>query len=180
TARQLSFGNICRTASADYDGNEYAFYLEHGRIFRWGAVQFQPYAALQYIGLRRSAFIETGAASMNLSVDARQTNSFRGILGSRLVWYDRSVAGRVTAPELRAFWRHEFLDEEPIVGAAFAGTPGSSFLISGAGLGRDAAVLGGGYTVYYGDRFSIFANYDLSFNNIEVAHIGTGGIQFLW
>ncbi|NQT11356.1 MAG: autotransporter domain-containing protein, partial [Planctomycetes bacterium] len=180
TSRQLAFGSLARTASANYGGNEFAFYLEGGHTFQWGSLQLQPYGALQYIGLHQPAFSETGAGSMNLAVDAMQTDSFRGLLGSRMVWYKRSVPGRVVAPELRALWRHEFLDEGRLVGADFIGTPGSSFVVAGADLGRDAAVLGGGCTVYFGDQLNIFAGYDLLVNNTQVAHAGTGGFQFLW
>jgi len=164
---------------ADYRGNEFSFYLEGGRMFRWGSLQLQPYGALQYIGLHQSAFTETGAGAMNLAVDSQETDSFRGMLGSRLVWYNRRVAGRVLAPELRAFWRHEFLDEA-LVGASFVGAPGGSFVVAGADLGRDAAALGGGCTTYISDRLSLLASYDVHVNSTQVAHVGTGGLQFLW
>lgn len=73
------------------------------------------------------------------------------------------------APELRTVWRHEFLDEGRLVNASFIGTPGGSFVVAGADLGRDAAVLGGGCTVYLGTRLSMFANYDLMVNSTAAA-----------
>ncbi len=180
SSRQLAFGNINRTASADHHGDEFAFYVEHGRLFRLGGFQFQPYGALQYINLHQSPFSETGADSMNLAVEGLQAHSFTGQLGGRLTWYKKLGGGRTLAPELRALWRHEFLNENRLVNASFAGAPGSSFAVSGADLGRDAAILGTGCNIYLGNRISLFANYDLLMNNAQVAHAGTGGLQVLW
>jgi outer membrane autotransporter protein len=180
SARRLDFGELARTASAAYHGNEYSFYLETGQMFRAGALQFQPYGALQYINLYQTSFSEHGAGSMNLAVESSRAESFCGLIGSRLVWYDRSVCGRVLAPEFRALWRHDFLDGDRPVAARFAATPGSSFVVHGADLGRDAAILGGALNVYFGDCLSMFASYDVLANDTEVAHVGTGGLQVLW
>ena len=180
SSRQLVFGTINRRAEADYHGDEFAFYAEHGRIFRLGRFQFQPYGALQYINLHQSAFSETGADSMNLSVDAVGAQSFTGHLGTRLTCYKNLGPNLILAPEFRALWRHEFLDENRIVSAAFAAVPTGSYAVSGLDLGRDAAVLGGGVNLYLGRRTSLFANYDLLLNAVQVVHAGTGGLQVVW
>jgi len=96
-----------------------------------------------------------------------------------LTWY-RDLGGCVLSPELRALWRHQFLNENRPVHAALAADPSVGFVVSGADLGRDTAVLGGGGNLYFDDRIGLFANYDLVINAVEVAHAGRVGVQFVW
>ena len=180
TTRRSDFGELARTALADYDGREFALRFEIGRFLARGGAQLQPYAALQYVHLRQDGFTETGAGSINLSVDGMTTDSLRSFLGSRVVWYRRFGGNRSVAPELHALWRHEFLDDARLVNADFLGAPGNSFVVAGADLGRDAASLGGACTFYLAERLSLFADYDLLLSDAQVTHAATGGAQLLW
>ncbi len=180
TTRRIAFGNLARTARGDYDGSEFAFRVEIGRWLQCGRAQLQPYAALQYIQLHQEAFTETGAGSMNLDVDGITTDSFRSVLGSRLIRYRHFGNGRLAAPELHALWHHEFLDEARLVSADYLGAPGNSFVVAGANAGRDTGTLGAACTFYLNDRLSLFANYDFLVGNAQLAHAAGGGAQLLW
>lgn len=128
----------------------------------------------------KKAFSETGANSMDLNVDHRQTDSFRGILGARVVWCHRGIGGNPATLECDARWRHEFLHEHRTVNASFTASSDHDFRMRGAALGRDLAVLGSGYNVYLSDCVSLFADYNALVNSIQVAHVGSGGVQFYW
>lgn len=168
-------------ALGDHHGWQSAAYLERGRSFRGQRWSLQPYGALQYIYLRQEAFVESRADELNLDVDGSNLNSFRGLLGSRLV---RRLGDRSTNPatlSFRTIWMHEFLqDTTGLVSTGFASGPGPSFAIRGLDLGRDWVVLGPGCTYTVRDHVSLFANYDLQFNSQQVFHVGSGGVQFAW
>jgi len=178
--RQVVVGRIRRTAAADFYGDEFGFYLEAGRAYSIRSFHIQPLASLQYLQLHQVEFSETGADSVNLAVEAATTHSFRGALGSRMLWYRRTDNGHLLVPELHALWTHEFQDVDRFVNARFTSLSGGSFTVMGADLGRDAAILGAGISAYAGARFGLFVNYDMYLNGRQIAHAGTGGIRFVW
>ena len=93
THRTINFGGIALTASAEYQGRQDVVYLERGWQRHWGRFRFEPMAALQYIHLHQSGFSETGAGVLNLTVDAIDTSSLRGILGGRIAWNHHTERG---------------------------------------------------------------------------------------
>ena len=180
TRRSITIGNMLRSSEAAYDGNDFSFYTEFGRNFRFRKAQLQPYAGLQYIQLHQNGFVESGAQSVDLSVGGVHADSFRGLLGTRLLTYFRTNSGRLLSLEGRALWRHEFLDEARILDAGFAGQSGGAFVVNGVNVDRDAAILGTGLTFHLSSRCKLFANYDILTSTNYTAHTGTGGFSFVW
>ena len=178
--RQIAFGNLARRARSDYDGNEFAFYVETGRNYDFRYAFVQPYAALQYIQLHQDGFTESGADSVDLSIGGIGADSFRGLLGTRILKDIATRNGHQIALEGRALWRHEFLDEARIVDAAFAGQPGGAFVINGVNVDRDAAILGGGLNFCLCSGAELYVNYDLLVSQNYTAHAGTGGLSLAW
>jgi outer membrane autotransporter protein len=179
TRRQIAVGPINRTAKADYNGNEFAFYLERGHNYRWLSGQFQPYAALEYIHVNQGGFIESDADSVNLAVAPIHAGAFRTLLGTRLSRQFATGGGRLISLEGRALWRHELLDQSRIIDAQFAGQPGGAFAVAGLNVDRDAAILGGGLTVHPHLGLKLYLNYDVMTSENCTAHAGTGGLVFL-
>jgi outer membrane autotransporter protein len=140
----------------------------------------QPYSALQYVYVRQNAFTETGAGTMNLSVNGIDTNALRGLLGLRAAQTWQTDSGRCWIPELRAVWMHEFLQPDTTLTAVFAPIGGSSFATRGLNFGRDWAVLGCGTQYVLNQNVSLFANYDLLVNTQQVWNAGSGGVQVAW
>jgi len=180
TRRHVTIGTIQRLATANYGGNEFSFYAETGRNYYLGRVHLQPHAALQYIQLHQNGFIESDAQSVDLSVGGVHADSFRGLLGTRLVSYFQTDSGRLLSLEGRALWRHEFLDEARVLDATFAGQPGGAFTVDGVNVDRDAAILGAGLTFHLSTGWKLHANYDILTSANYTAHAGTGGLTFVW
>jgi len=180
TRRQVVIGEIARTANAGYNGSDFSFYLETGRCYQLRRAHLQPYAALQYIQLHQNDFIESGAQSVDLSVGGVHADSFRGLLGTRLVSFMRTNSGRLLSLEGRALWRHEFLDEARVLDATFTGQPGPAFVINGVNVDRDAAILGGGVGFCLAQGAKLFVDYDLLVSENYTAHAGSGGLMFVW
>ena len=178
--RHVTIGSLERTAEASYAGNSFSFYTEVGQNVRGRYVHLQPYAALEYIQLHQNGFTETGADSVNLSVGGVGADAFRGLLGTRVLSYLRTDAGRLVTLEGRAAWRHEFLDDNRVLDATFAGQTGTAYAIQGINVDRDAAILGTGLTYDYTKSLKFGLNYDLLFSANYTAHAGSGNVALAW
>ena len=100
---------------ANYSGWQGTAYLERGWSIPWDSRIVQPLTALQYTHVVQNDFSETGAGAANLSGDASDTNSLRGLLGGRLCWTCCMSCGWLVEPNVRATWMHEFLDTDSVL-----------------------------------------------------------------
>jgi outer membrane autotransporter protein len=179
-SRQMTFGNINSTATANYNGWNPTAYLERGVRWQSGQAIVQPYAALQYLYVRQNSFTESGAGLLDQTISGIDTHALRGLLGARIARPWLTETGRVLTPELRAAWMHEFLEPSSTLNAVFAPIGGGTFAAQGLNFGRDWALLGTGTQYVYNQHVSLFANYDLLFNAQQAWNAGSGGIQFTW
>lgn len=180
THRRINFGTIDRTADANYCGNNFSASLEIGRNLFFSRFVMQPYAGLEYIQLHQNDFVETGADSIDIAVDGIRADAFRGLLGSRFVLDYELDNARLLTLEGRAAWRHEFLNDNRIVDATFAGQAGTAFAVAGVNVDRDAGILGLGLSSRLCTGLTIFASYDALVSENYTAHAGSGGVQYVW
>jgi outer membrane autotransporter protein len=180
TQRQIDFGDINRSPHASFGGNNFSFYTEAGRTIFGRYAHLQPYAALEYIQLHENDFVESGADSIDIAFGGDQADAFRGLLGTRLLGYVPTRLERPVILEGRAAWRHEFLDENRVIDASFAGQSGGAFAIAGINVDRDSAILGTGLTCCLRQNLSVYANYDVVTSENYTAHAGSGGMQYTW
>ncbi|MEP1643048.1 autotransporter domain-containing protein [Rhodopirellula bahusiensis] len=180
--RTIQVGALTRTASGESDGWQGFAYGERGLNLNLSRSRvLQPFAGLQYVYARQNAFTETGAGAMNLAMSGVDTHSLRSNLGTRLQWQSwMSRRGWAITPEIRGSWMHEFLDTTSIVNAQFAGVGGAGFTANGLDLGRDWAILGGGFEARPSDRWELRADYNTQFNENQVLHIGSGTLAYRW
>ena len=178
--RSIEFGDIDRTTSSAYSGNNYSTYVELGRNLHGRYAHLQPFGALEYIGVRQEGFAESNANSIDLDVAGLNANAFRGLLGTRLLSYFRTQSDKLLTWNASASWRHEFLDDNRVLDATFVGMTGSAFAVSGINVDRDAAIVGTGLNYAMSNHCSAYANYDLLFSRNYAAHAGLGGFQYIW
>jgi len=178
--RSIEFGDIDRTASSAYSGNNYSTYVELGRNLHGRYAHLQPFGALEYIGIRQEGFAETNANSIDLDVAGLNANAFRGLLGARLLSYFRTQSDKLLTLNASTSWRHEFLDDNRVLDATFVGMTGSAFAVSGVNVDRDAAIMGTGLNYAMSAHCSAYANYDFLFSRNYAAHAGLGGFQYVW
>jgi fibronectin-binding autotransporter adhesin len=165
STRQLSVLAPNRTAVGSTSGNQLQGLLEYGVYVNTPVWDTQVYVSGQYVGLQQDGFTETGADSMNLSVNGRSTNSFRAAAGMRL-------AGRISEvfePEFHAGIIHELLDPDSMTTATFNGST-ASFAQCGIKLPDTLAQLGFGATAKLGDSFSVFGGYDALLSGQQINH----------
>lgn len=179
-SRNLRFGTINRTAESDYNGHEFAGYLEGGYRFLLQGFEVTPLGSLFLDSLHRDAFTERGAGGLNLRTKSESTTSIQTSLGGRLA---RDVPVRedlVVTPELTARWVHEFGDREALLNARFAGSPTGSFTVRSDKADRDAAVLTVGLTASACSRVSGFVYYDAELRGDQTDQAVIAGVRYSW
>ncbi len=181
TRRPIRFGSIDRTARGDFDAWTGTAFLESGYRFEAGGFQFGPIANLQYSRLRADGFTETNAASLNLALGTRTTESLQSNLGARVALPWKVSESVLLLPELRAFWNHEFLQSPQDYTARLDGGQSASFAYRTSAPARDSMQAGGGLTARFGPRWSASAYYQAGFGNGDVVNHNVSasvGVEF--
>lgn len=183
TTRRVAFGGLYETADGDFNGYSISGSVEAGLAAQeLATVFFQPMASFQYTYLDSEEFSETGAPGVNLNVDSESLSSEVTNLGLRV--YRPFAMDRNTSiiPELRVRWAHEFGDIDRKVAARFddATTGPAAFVVKGAEVGRDVAVVGAGWTVVGEANTSLILGYDATLNSDFVAHAVSLGVLIYW
>ncbi|MBV9977267.1 MAG: autotransporter outer membrane beta-barrel domain-containing protein, partial [Hyphomicrobiales bacterium] len=167
-------------ATSSPSGQSYQGHAEAGYHLAFPAagvnVSVTPYAALDYVNAHVSGFSETGGFGA-LSVNAADTNSFQTTLGVRLT--SRIAVGNygTIIPEVRLGWNHEFLDASQKITAALVGVAGSGFSATGIAFGRDAALIGAGFSMELSPDAKVFVDYDGRLASRLQEHSISGGLK---
>ena len=99
-----------------------------------GTTNLTPFVRIQTGSLSRDALTESGAGILNLAAAGEQDSSAsQSILGAR---FGTGVAlgDMMVALDASLGWSHELGGRIRTASLSFAGTPGTSFAITGAGL----------------------------------------------
>jgi outer membrane autotransporter protein len=182
--RNIAIPNLQqRTAQGLTGANQFFGQLEGGYRITLGGTAMAfvtPFARLQGYTGTQNAFTETGAQSLNLSVDAQTTTSLRSVIGAQLGgsmdlgWRDRLYA------QLRLGWSHEYADVSRPVTAALAGAPRFLFTTYGATPTRDGAVVGLSATTEIAQASSIYLRYEGNIAGQDTTHALTAGLRMTW
>ncbi|MGC3968861.1 MAG: autotransporter outer membrane beta-barrel domain-containing protein [Pirellulales bacterium] len=173
--RNIAFGTINRTATSSYGGWQTTQYTEFGMKEVGWPMDIEPFFGMQYVYIRQDGFTETGADSLNMSVNSINVDSFRQLLGARFAYGLGSFR-----PEARAIWLYDYLGTTNVMTSTFTGAGGAGFQTQGVDLGRNWSVLGGGVTWSCTDRLSFAVNYDAMITDNSTFHMGSGSVQLYW
>jgi outer membrane autotransporter protein len=179
TARLLTPFGLPGDATSSPSGQSYQGHAEAG--YHWGVpaagmnVSVTPYAALDYVNAHLSRFSETGGFGA-LSVNAADSNSFQTTLGVRLTSRIATANGTLI-PELRLGWNHEFLDASQKITASLVGVAGSGFSATGIAFGRNAALVGAGFSMELSPDAKVFVDYDGRLGQRLQEHSVSGGLR---
>ncbi len=179
TTRNISFGNISRTANGNYTGSSLSGYVEAGYRLPIDSVSLIPMASLQAGSLWRYNFIETDAGALNLDVENEYATSIIGSAGFKLKKEFKLQGGTLT-PELRVRWLHEFANNDYSMSAVFASDPISTFTVNGDGAKRDSSVIGFGLAWDIGKTLGMTLSYDVNVSGDRTDHSGMIGMRYRW
>jgi autotransporter-associated beta strand protein len=168
--RRIEIGTLSAHARGDFDSHDFGVRGEVAvNAYETRGVRFQPLAAFDWSHLGRESFDESGAGSLGLDIDSEDLDSTLLQLGGRIDAVFPVDEEAVIAPELRAFWLHEFGDRDREVEAAIAGAP---FTVVGAEVKRDSGLFGIGWSMSLGANVRASADYDIRLDSDRTEHVG--------
>lgn len=167
-SRQIVFPGVNRTASADYNGQQYTALVSAGKHFYLDQqVTVTPLASLQASHIHVDGYTENGAGDVNLRVDSQDYNFIQSGLGVKV---ERVIqSGHSTySPEVHAKWLHDFKSTTMAQNAAFTGG-GAAFAVQGIQQDRELYNVGGGVTFLScncdKNAWTVKGLYDYKWNN---------------
>jgi outer membrane autotransporter protein len=172
-----------RTAYGQTGANQWYGQLETGYRFDLGGTAqafVTPFARLQAYTGTQNGFTETGAQSLNLTVNQQTTNSLRSVLGAQLGgamdlgWRDK------LAMQFRLGWSHEYADVGRPVTATLAGAPAMPFTTWGVSPQRDGVLIGLSANTAVADATSIYLRYEGNIAGQDSAQAITAGVRMTW
>jgi uncharacterized protein with beta-barrel porin domain len=189
----LSFANqwftTSRTALGDqltakFEGQDYSGRIETGYRFALpvanASLGITPYAALQTQVLYTPAYSETDltGGGFGLGYAAASATDTRGELGAR---FDnlQSVNDMPLLLRARVAWAHDWVSN-PALQAAFQALPGSSFIVNGASLPTDSALVTASAELRLNANWSLLAKFDGEFASNSQTYAGTGTLRAIW
>ncbi|OSQ32231.1 autotransporter outer membrane beta-barrel domain-containing protein [Thalassospira sp. MCCC 1A03138] len=176
SSRNLDFGSIDRTATADYTDNALNADIELAKGFalapNWRA---EPYGGLGVTWNRYGSFSETGAGSANISRAADDDLSGTASLGVRFAGMIDTGDGKTLIPQFRLGWDHHIGPVSNSTTLAFTGTP--SFTVSGSETDRDRLVGNLGFALADDDGWTLYADYQPSISENSHEHAFGAGFR---
>lgn len=175
--RPIEFGSIDRTARSSPGGGQFSAYLDMGYDWTVGNFTFGPIISGQYIFAGIAPFTETGADSLDLSVDQQNINSLRTSVGGRVA-YTWTLNRHITLiPEVRMLWQHEFLNDSRNINSSLDGGDGPGFGYQTTAPGRDSVFAGAGVSAQIGKDWNTFLYYNADFGRQDyIAHMVSAGV----
>ena len=178
TIRKIVYTGVNREAQGDTHGNQFTVGAGGGYVFQFGALSATPYGRIEYLNLDIDGYTERGATGLDLTVKGQSVESLQTALGATVA-YAISVPFGVLQPQVRAEWRHEFMNDSRSVTAKFTNDPFNTFFaIPTNAPDRDYAGVGAGLTALFKHGVSAFVNYETVLGLKDVSHHEfTGGIR---
>lgn len=159
TSRTVLLPGLTRTATADFDSNQYMANAKAGMPIAVGSKSFfTPTVGASYTKVTSDTYTETGAGNLNLTVNPDDVDAFVVSLGGQ--FHTRIEQGKgFIVPMVRAGVSYDLSGDEAVATGTYTGG-GASFTSTGAEVEQLSGNVGFGLT-YETDMWSVGANYDL-------------------
>ncbi|WP_271537760.1 autotransporter domain-containing protein [Bradyrhizobium sp. CCBAU 45321] len=180
TDRTVTVAGVDRLR-AEFNANAYSGRLEGGYRFVTQGVGLTPYAAAQFTTFDLPAYAEQAIVGGNLfalAYGAKSVTNTRTELGLRT---DKSFAqadGIVTLRG-RLAWAHDF-NPDRVIGATFQALPGASFVVNGAAMAADSALVTGSVEKKWLTGWSAAGTFEGEFSNVTRSYAGKGVVRYAW
>lgn len=180
TDRTVTVAGVDRLR-AEFNANAYSGRLEGGYRFVTQGVGLTPYAAAQFTTFDLPAYAEQAIVGSNqfaLAYRAKSATDTRTELGLRT---DKSFAqadGIVTLRG-RLAWAHDF-NPDRAIGATFQTLPGASFVVNGAAMASDSALVTGSVEKKWLNGWSAAGTFEGEFSNVTRSYAGKGVVRYAW
>jgi outer membrane autotransporter protein len=167
--------------TARFQGQSYGGRLEAG--YRYAVapmVGVIPYAAVQVQSFHTPSYNETdlSGGGFALSNNAVNSTDTRSELGAR--FDDLTVLyGMPLVLRARAAWAHDWVSN-PSLNAVFQTLPGGGFIVNGAPIPENSALVSAGGQLFLSPNWSVMAKFDGEFASGSQTYAGTGTLRYTW
>lgn len=175
-ARHIAFGSTDRIAKSNYGGQQYSGYLEGGYIFKKQGLNITPLISLHYMRLHLNDYSESGADSLNLTVDAQNYNMFQSGLGAKLT-YPLLRKDLQVIPEMHVKWLYDFIGDQQQATSTFTGS-GASFSTNGFNPPKSSYNAGFKLTLVTKYDVTLSLNYDFEIKDDFYSHTGYINVRY--
>ncbi|WP_271506537.1 autotransporter domain-containing protein [Bradyrhizobium sp. CCBAU 11357] len=166
---------------AEFGANTYSGRLEGGYRFVAHGVGLTPYAAAQFTTFDLPAYAEQAIVGSNqfaLTYGAKSVTDTRTELGLRADKAFAETDGVVTLRG-RLAWAHDF-NPDRTIGATFQTLPGASFVVSGAAMAADSALVTGSVEKKWLSGWSAAGTFEGEFSGVTRSYAGKGVVRYAW
>ena len=178
TTRLSTVPGASGVANGGHDGQQFISKIEGGYPLAVGPQEWNatltPLAGVTYSHLHQNSYSETDSGNgMALQVDGSTSHSVKSDFGAKIERGFHTDFGDVV-PDLRAIWRHEYLNTTQQGSADYTADDNGSaaFTSSDAAPPRDSAILGVGTTVLAGDDLTLSAKFETELADRYIGYTG--------
>ncbi|MCP3374142.1 autotransporter domain-containing protein [Bradyrhizobium cajani] len=180
TDRTVTVAGVDRMR-AEFNANAWSGRLEGGYRFVSQGIGLTPYAAAQVTAFDLPAYAEQAISGSNqfaLAYGAKSVTDTRSELGLRT---DKAFAqsdGIVTLRG-RVAWAHDF-NSNRTIGATFQTLPGASFVVNGAAMASETALVTASAEKRWLNGWAAAATFEGEFSNVTRSYAGKGVVRYAW
>lgn len=175
--RNISFASIHRDAEYDTDGQQYGLNTELGYPFDHRGLEVTPLFSLNYVHLDIQSYTETGAGSLNLTVDHQNYDILQSGLGVKFSKSAICKNGSTLIQSIKLKWLYDFIGDRAQTTSTFTGG-GSSFSTQGFEPIQHSFNLGAQLEFLTKGPWSFSANYDLELKEEFYSHNGSVTLKY--
>lgn len=178
TQRNIVYPGQNRTARSETDSDQLVFSIGAGIDFNQDALSYGPYVHFIYSNTEVDGYQETGAAELNLQVQAQDIDSKQSVIGFH-VSNAMSHKNGVIMPHAWLEWHHEFDADGRVIRSSYVNDPNQFTLpVSTDTSDSNFFTFGLGISTVYAGGTQAFINYQtvLGLDNVE-EHILSLGIR---
>ena len=182
--RKIQFGTLDRNAKSDPSNGLFTAGLNLGKDWNIKNFTITPMAGAQYTYIASPEFTESGAESLDLTLEQQNVSSLRTTLGGRIAYswqapiklFNQEL---LITPEARMFWVHEFMDDARAMQASLNGCEVQLFEYMTNSPIRNSVFAGVGFSTQIGKNWNCSAFYNAAFNsNNFTSNIISVGLGF--
>jgi outer membrane autotransporter protein len=176
---RFAFGSDHLTA--DFNAYSVGGRIEAGYRYGFPVLAVTPYAALQAQTFHTPSYSETDltAGGFGLAYNSANATDTRTELGARFAKAAVVSNDALLILRARLAWAHDWISN-PSLTAAFQALPGSSFIVNGAALPENSALVSAGAELRLANGVSLLAKFDGDFGSGSHTYAGTGTLRYTW
>ncbi|MCA1326294.1 autotransporter domain-containing protein [Herbaspirillum sp. alder98] len=183
-SRQLAIGTFASNVRGKYTVRSASVYGEAGHTWQDRRLVLEPYAGLAVALTWRPAYSEStqsGSGGFALTYGGQRSTQTTSIVGLRL---HQALPEDATASSIQwqadFAWRHRWGSNDSTVRAAFVNNAADTFIVRGAALGRDEAVMNIGASIPLAPTAAAFAQLGAALGKGYQSYGAQAGVRWWW